>query len=843
MDCKAMFRVFGLALAFTMLCQGVTAKDFSGSPGVSKGVFACAEDDFETDDDFDSASLINLGDVQNRSICPVGDQDFAQFTLDDVTNVIIETSGESGDTMLTLYDETFNELARNDDKQSGVYFSLIKYPNLPSGIYYIKVEEFGNNQEIGAYTLSLQTCTPDCTGKVCGDDGCGGSCGECAANEQCNDQGQCEKVCDFDQYEPDNDFTQAVVIGLGESQDHSICPADDVDTVKFTLDEPTQVIIETTGPAGGDTVLVLFDAEGNQIAENDDKQALVDRYSKILIRLDAGDYYAQVTSFSQEKVVESYTITVSACVPQCEGKVCGDDGCGGECPPGCSGDQVCGAGQCYDPWPASCLGDLGPSAKTCPEGITDIGCCDSGRLVFCWEGELWCLDCGLDGNVCGWYPGDWFYPPGYYCGPEDLLYPEDPSGQYPVQCPGTGPCEPRCEGKECGPDGCGGSCGECPNGGLCVQYHCVAPYPVSCLGLDIPSALSCPEEGLTDIGCCDEGNRVVWCEGGKLYCIDCPTYQTTCGWNASAGYYDCGGQGADPSGQNPLECGFCLPSCFGKECGDDGCGGLCGTCQEGYTCNNGICECVPQCEGKECGPDGCGGTCPPGCEDGQICIEWHCCTPNCEGKECGDNGCGGICGECDEGEVCVEGLCCRPNCEGKECGDDGCGGSCGTCGTDETCKDGQCEPICVPNCAGKECGDDGCGGTCGTCGENETCVEGQCQPTCVPNCEGKECGDDGCGGSCGTCAENATCEEGRCKPRCVPNCEGKECGNDGCGGLCGTCQEGYQCSTDGKCVATGGGGGGGGGCTAQGESTSTNPILMLMLGALTLFLALRRRYN
>ncbi|MEI6596822.1 MAG: prepilin-type N-terminal cleavage/methylation domain-containing protein [bacterium] len=29
------------------------------------------------------------------------------------------------------------------------------------------------------------SCTPDCTGKVCGDDGCSGSCGSCGANETC----------------------------------------------------------------------------------------------------------------------------------------------------------------------------------------------------------------------------------------------------------------------------------------------------------------------------------------------------------------------------------------------------------------------------------------------------------------------------------------------------------------------------------------------------------------------------------------------------------------------------------------------------------------------------------
>lgn len=38
------------------------------------------------------------------------------------------------------------------------------------------------------------TCTPDCTGRVCGGDGCGGSCGpNCAAWQSCSG-GQCENL-------------------------------------------------------------------------------------------------------------------------------------------------------------------------------------------------------------------------------------------------------------------------------------------------------------------------------------------------------------------------------------------------------------------------------------------------------------------------------------------------------------------------------------------------------------------------------------------------------------------------------------------------------------------------
>ena len=55
-----------------------------------------------------------------------------------------------------------------------------------------------------------------------------------------------------------------------------------------------------------------------------------------------------------------------------------------------------------------------------------------------------------------------------------------------------------------------------------------------------------------------------------------------------------------PDGSNPPADpdAPCVSSCFGKQCGDDGCGGSCGACVAPKTCENN------QCEG-ECGPDGC----------------------------------------------------------------------------------------------------------------------------------------------------------------------------------------------------------------------------------------------
>ncbi len=43
----------------------------------------------------------------------------------------------------------------------------------------------------------------------------------------------------------------------------------------------------------------------------------------------------------------------------------------------------------------------------------------------------------------------------------------------------------------------------------------------------------------------------------------------------------------------------CVPKCSGKECGDDGCGGVCGTCEEGKHCSAKS-KCVCDCDNIEC---------------------------------------------------------------------------------------------------------------------------------------------------------------------------------------------------------------------------------------------------
>lgn len=394
----------------------------------------------------------------------------------------------------------------------------------------------------------------------------------------------------------------------------------------------------------------------------------------------------------------------------------------------------------------------------------------------------------------------------------------------------------------------------------------------------------------------------------------------------------------------------CQPACSGKECGSNGCGGTCGSCNSGYTCTNSKCElaCVPNCEGKQCGANGCGGSCGT-CSEGAVCSKdscltydtesdsevyltlmndardrfnvphltwsdtlssyaqdwaesciwgssrgsfgenlaastshvkdtsslvqlwlneeknWNCDSNTCSsGTFCGDwtqilwegtteVGCfkqfcygdqglapsptwdywtflvcsfnppGNILGQkpfnsakCQEGVQCATEESCSDL--GYHCGEfvDLCGETidCGDCSTSTQCSDNICQCVPSTSCRSerRSCGslDDGCGTLleCGTCSSGQTCKSGYC--VCEPkaSCEGKTCGtvDDGCGNilNCGDCS--GTCTNGVCSEVCQPSstCKsnGYECGkyNFGCGSVtCGFCSEQQECK-EGVCV-------------------------------------------
>ena len=178
----------------------------------------------------------------------------------------------------------------------------------------------------------------------------------------------------------------------------------------------------------------------------------------------------------------------------------------------------------------------------------------------------------------------------------------------------------------------------------------------------------------------------------------------------------------------------------------------------------------PTCAGKQCGNDGCGGSCG-GCSGQDACVNNQCvCQPNCNGKQCGSDGCGGSCGKCGGQDACVNNQCiCQPNCGGKQCGGDGCGGSCGSCGPNK-CINNQCKIMCTCNSPGPGgWAPGGNGFSCTDSSKNAYCTEKDdctgygewefgnfpCQVTCKCNSPGQGAPNNGF--TCSDPSKNAYC--------------------------------------------------------------------------------------
>jgi len=135
-------------------------------------------------------------------------------------------------------------------------------------------------------------------------------------------------------------------------------------------------------------------------------------------------------------------------------------------------------------------------------------------------------------------------------------------------------------------------------------------------------------------GCC-EGGDVLFCQNARLQREPCAG--TGCGWDGGEGFYGCGLVGDDPSGANPSSC-TCRPACDGKTCGDDGCGGSCGTCTTDALCIAG--DCRADCSACIVGDVGCDGA------DATRCVLGIGGCNSLERVDCASNGLACVEGDC-----------------------------------------------------------------------------------------------------------------------------------------------------------------------------------------------------
>ena len=377
-------------------------------------------------------------------------------------------------------------------------------------------------------------------------------------------------------------------------------------------------------------------------------------------------------------------VTTPECVPECT-KECGDDGCGGSC------------GECDDG--LHCTNDS-CGAKGCVYATQSMFCLISKACVpsGAKNPEESCSDCAPAASQTGWSQVE----DGIECGNEKICY--------KGECCDFGA---NCNGKECGSDKCGSTCGQCAEFETCTKGKCVEEVcEPKCAGKE------CGDDGCGDVCgvCADKYEDNFECQAGKCVCVPICESQ-------------------------------------GKECGDDGCNAKCGQCQGiNVVCKEGICDCAG---------DACGESC---CGTNQVCTDaLECCTPKCEGANCGPDQCGSLCGTCTgQNVICHEGQCA---CQGFWCGSTCCLPE-QTCLGNDTC--------CLPQCDGKDCGDDACQGVCGNCTAGGICIGGKCPPPGKQCNDGNFQPWDGCTDYLLTeYLVNNTTQEWQIEPRAVPLTDGR----------------------------------------------------------------------
>jgi RHS repeat-associated protein len=181
----------------------------------------------------------------------------------------------------------------------------------------------------------------------------------------------------------------------------------------------------------------------------------------------------------------------------------------------CSADCPCGSGRVCDPAAPACA-----AGYDCRPGMGErFGL--AAATPVCWPRV--CDNTASSDFECG--------TPASLCG----------------SCPTS--CIPDCTDKSCGRNECGASCGSICGAG---QAGCESDA-------DCASGLVCGRANGARFGLAADLN-VCWPGACEQITTD------------------------EPCGNASSECGLCLQcvrSCGGRECGDDGCGGSCGSCEQG----------------------------------------------------------------------------------------------------------------------------------------------------------------------------------------------------------------------------------------------------------------------
>lgn len=372
------------------------------------------------------------------------------------------------------------------------------------------------------------------------------------------------------------------------------------------------------------------------------------------------------------------------CTPECAGKECGSDDCGGSC-----GDCHMLLEQCSDE--GQCVAFSCESSKDCPGSLVcakEIGECVACVVdADCGEEEV----CGTDFECHEQIPCE----SDKECKDDGMVCDMD-AGEC-VECLETTDCddEEYCKEQYCVPDEC-----------VAGESHCEESQVVACAedgsGWDAPQV--CGAEQYCEEAACHD----YVCTPGTSYCDENVAKVCDPKGSGVANELDCGASGKFCANG---ACVDCEPLCDGKECGADGCGGSCGECAAGFDCLDHLCvDATPnECEPGESEQGSCGtcGITMRVCGDEGMWGPWSDCAEQ---------------GECSPGSVTSEGC---PPCRATTC-------------TNQCLWSTECD-VCSSNCSAfTDCGLEcplgyhptayGCSFSCG-----DECLTNN-QASCAPSC-------------------------------------------------------------------------------------------------------------
>lgn len=228
-------------------------------------------DPYEPDDDISSAAPISTGgQPQHHNLHTEGDVDYVSFQAQAGHVYTIQTSelGAEIDTIIFLYDRQAQELAHNDDGAEEPVASRLVWVAPSTGPYYVLVRDLGEDS-FGPNTWYSVSVT-----------------------ESAEAEGA-------DAFEPDDDLASARAMAVdGAPQAHTLHTSTDVDFVYFEAEDGQKYVMETGDLQGEcDTVLLLYDQSGTELAYDDDagEEALSSRIE--WTAESGGIYYVKISDF------------------------------------------------------------------------------------------------------------------------------------------------------------------------------------------------------------------------------------------------------------------------------------------------------------------------------------------------------------------------------------------------------------------------------------------------------------------------------------------------------------------------------------------------------------------